>query len=95
MANILLQSCCYPGLQYYTDESNWTGATSAVTTVFSVTYDSVVVNGCYTIVSAFTSGFTSTSIVPDGVYTQETGCGAHFVLQVNVVQMCIVFKLMM
>ena len=74
MANILLESCCYPGLQYYTDQTNWTAATSAVTSVFSVTNDSTVLSGCYSIVSAFTSGFTSTSFIPNGVYTLQANC---------------------
>ena len=69
MANILLESCCYPGLQYYTDQTNWTAATSAVTSVFSITNDSTVLSGCYSIVSAFTSGFTSTSFIPNCIFT--------------------------
>ncbi len=76
MANILFEGCYYSGYQFFTNESNWTGATSAVTSVFSFQSDTTVPDGCYTIVSAFTSGFTSVSFIPDGVYTLQANCSA-------------------
>jgi hypothetical protein len=77
MANLLFEGCCYDGYQYFTDEASWiaTGGTATTGLTYHFSGDPAVPDGCYTIVSAFTSGFTSVSFTNlDGVYTTQTGC---------------------
>ena len=79
MADLRFEGCCYEGYQYVTDNVAWdaTGATTALTTTYHFSGDAVVPDGCYTIVSAFTTGFTATTFSTyDGVYTIQSDCSA-------------------
>ena len=77
MPNLLFEGCCYDGYQFFTDEASWiaTGGTASTGLTYHFSGDAVVPDGCYTIVSAFTSGFTSVSFTQlDGLYTSQSGC---------------------
>jgi hypothetical protein len=75
MADLRFQGCCYDAYQYVTDDTAWvaTGGTATTGLTYHFSGDPVVPNGCYTIVSAFTSGFTATTFTNlDGTYTLQT-----------------------
>jgi hypothetical protein len=77
MPNLLFEGCCYDGYQYFTDETDWiaTGGTATTGLTYHFSGDPVVPDGCYTIVSAFTSGFSSTTFTQlTGTYTIQTDC---------------------
>ena len=77
MAALKFEGCCYPGYQYVTVDTSWvaTGGTATTGLTYHFSGDPVVPNGCYTIVSAFTSGFSSTTFTQlTGVYTLQTNC---------------------
>ena len=68
MADIILSSCCYNQISY--SATSWGGLT-APGTVFSITGDTVIVDGCYTVVTGITP-LSATSLV--GTATVVTGC---------------------
>ena len=77
MADLRFQGCCYDGYQYVTNDAAWvaTGGTATTGLTYHFSGDPVVPDGCYTIVSAFTSGFTATTFsIFNGVYTIQTNC---------------------
>ena len=74
MANILFEGCNYPAYQYTYTGVSW-AYTSSVGSVFSFSGDSVVPDGCYEIVSSYTTGFTTTQFISlSGVYTLQGNC---------------------
>ncbi len=68
MADIILSSCCYNQISY--SATSWGGLT-AIGTVFNITGDTVIVDGCYTVASGITPVIT-TSLV--GTATVVSGC---------------------
>jgi hypothetical protein len=68
MADVVLSSCCY-NLVY--SATSFTGISGySVGSVYSISLDPNMPNGCYTIVS----GVTGTSITFEGSTTVATGC---------------------
>jgi hypothetical protein len=67
MADVILSSCCYTQIVY--SATSWAASTTPGD-VFSISGDSNIVEGCYTIISTLTG----TPVTFDGTAIAATGC---------------------